>query len=665
MQDGAFPMQRSELLQHELSAAQWAEIDRLCDRYEDGWSPRRSDELAAWVQQIAPALRPSAAEELIALDRQLRAAACCPAEPPSYAEALRVAAIRSRNSNDSAERLAVDAAGSSLENNENSTAAAPTPARPFNASAADASTLSTSRSIGSRPARTQSRDPAADIPVQIGRYRITAYLSGGGQGDVFRAIHPTLNREVVIKWGRCCLGADAPEVQSLLREGRILAQLDHPNLVRVHDLDFHEGCPFLVLDFIPGRNLRQWRASHDVPPVQAARWVAQAARALAEVHRQGLVHLDIKPENILIDESGEARVVDFGLALLPELWGEQQAPLGCFRGTPSFASPEQARGTTQWADARADVFGLGALLFWLLTSRAPYQGETIDEVLALAAQCRFDRSALRGAPRTLAEITLRAMSIRPEDRHPSADALADDLEAWIVRQTAPNGKRRLLQAAAALALTAAVLIAVAASPLGRQVWRRGPAASAIEPAASDANDQSHQQPSRREGDADDRPAEHPAQPPNKPSGSSVEGPSAAAAPSATVGVPHEESPGRTTSPERSLAAAAPQSPPPLSEASRTENPSPLRWDREAGLLFLNGEVIRRVRVAQAGNIAKILDAFQSQQWPKWVKQPLGDEADRKTLFAACNSLNESLDRIRFRVSGNGVEWFFVDRDAPQ
>jgi len=661
-------MRRSESLHHALSAAQWGEIDRLCDRFEADWTPRRSEELAAWVRQAAADLRAAVAEELIALDRQLRAAAGCAAEPRSYAEALRVAARPAPNTEGAAgaaERPAVDSAGSSSNDERGSTATTATPARPTNAPAADDSTRSTSRSISRQRAHIRLRDPSAEIPVQIGRYRITAYLSGGGQGDVFRAIHPTLNREVVIKWGRCCFGDGAPEVQALLREGRILAQLDHPNLVRVHDLDFHEGCPFLVLDFIPGRSLRQRCASGDVAPLQAAQWTAQAARALAEVHRLGLVHLDIKPENILIDESGQARVVDFGLALMPELWADQQAPLGCFRGTPAYASPEQARGAIQWADARADVFGLGALLYWLLTSRAPYQGDTIDEVLAQAARCRFDRNALRGAPRPLAEMTLRAMSARPEDRHPSAEALADDLEAWIARQTAPGGKRNLVQAAAVVALSAVVLTALAASPLGQQVWRRWPAASVIEPAAPDANEQVPEALSRRAGDSRDLPSEHPAQRPSEPSGPSVDAAPRTDAPTATESAPPEKSPAQAASAGRDGAAAEPENPPPLQTAAPSENVATLRWDRQAGLLFLNGEVIRRVRVSQAGNIARILDAFESQRWPARVDQPLGGQADRKTLFAACSSLNESLDRIRFRVAGSGVEWFYVDRPAPQ
>lgn len=662
--------QRSESLQYTLSAAQWAEIDRLCDRYEADWSPQRSDDLAVWARQIAVDLRAAAAEELIALDRQLRAAAGCSAELPSYAEALHVAVPPSQHAAEVTERPAVGSACTFPNNARDLTAAATSPARPTNASAADDSTRSTNRSLGHVPAHFRLRDPTAEIPVQIGRYRITAYLSSGGQGDVFRAIHPTLNREVVIKWGRCCLGDGVPEVQALLREGRILAQLDHPNLVRVYDLDFYEGCPFLVLDFIAGRSLRQRRAAGDVAAVQAAKWTAQAARALAEVHRQGLVHLDIKPENVLIDDSDQARVVDFGLALLPELWAEPQAPLGCFRGTPAFASPEQARGATQWADARADVFGLGALLYWLLTSRAPYQGDTMDEVLALAAQCRFNRNALRGVPRPLAEITLRAMSARPEERYPSADALADELETWVSRQTAGSGTRRLLQAAAVLAPIALVLIALAASPLGQQVWRRWPAASAIELAPSAANDHAHQQPSRRDGDSHQRPDEQGVQRPTEPAASSVDAASSTDTPSADKGSASESAPGQTALVENRGAAAEPENPPPpgtapLSSASPAEDPSPLRWDRRAGILFLNDTVIRRVRVSQGGNIVKILDAFASQRWPRWVDRPLGDEADRKTLFAACSSLNESLDRIRFRVAGNGVEWFFADRPVPK
>lgn len=695
---------RSESLPHSLSAAQWSEIDRLCDRYEDHWGPHRSSELAAWVQQASDDLRAAAAEELIALDRQLRAAAGCPVEPPSYAEALRFTSRPSSVAGEEASRTSVAAFRPPPNDAHSSGEALSTPTTTANAAAAEHSTRSADGSVGSLPAGSRGHSRAAEIPVQIGRYRITAYLSGGGQGDVFRAIHPTLNREVVIKWGRCCFGDGAPEVQALLREGRILAQLDHPNLVRVHDLDFHEGCPFLVLDFIAGCSLRQWRASDKITPAQAARWTAQAARALAEVHRQGLIHLDIKPENILIDESGEARVVDFGLALMPELWAEQQAPLGCFRGTPAYASPEQARGATQWADARADVFGLGALLYWLLTSRAPYQGDTIDEVLAQAAQCRFDRAALRDVPRPLAEITLRAMSARPEDRHPSADALADDLDAWMIRQAAGGDKRRLFQAAGAFALTAAALIALVASPLGQQAGRRWMGTSAIESQAhqtghrpqpspmSQNNDRSADTTAHNSPTADDAPHEPEVIPVNA-AASPTEDLSAATsatasspapmtrvapstAPAPTVSSPTSPSPVLPGAGDSTGRAAA-DSPAPgelprraaPAEAERTpaepDGRPPLRWDRQTGALHWGDEVIRRVRVSQAGNIARILDAFESQRWPKQVNQPLGDQTDRKTLFAACSSLNESLGRIRFRVAGDGVEWFVVDRAAPQ
>lgn len=706
---------RSQSLQHSLSAAQWSEIDRLCDRYEDDWGPHRSSELAAWVQQASNDLRAAAAEELIALDRQLRSAAGCPAEPPSYAEALRLAVRPSSVAGEEASQTS--AAVSHCSPNDarclRKSLSTPTPAA--SDSAAEHSTRSTDGSVGSVSVNSRAGSRAAAIPAQIGRYRITAYLSGGGQGDVFRAIHPTLNREVVIKWGRNCFSDGAPEVEALLREGRILARLDHPNLVRVHDLDFHEGCPFLVLDFIPGRSVRQRCAAGEVAPAQAARWTAQAARALAEVHRHGLIHLDIKPENILIDDSGEAHVVDFGLAVMPELWAEQQAPLGCFRGTPAYASPEQARGAAQWADARADVFGLGALLYWLLTSRAPYQGDTIDEVLAQAAQCRFDRDALRGVPRPLAEIVLRAMSASPEDRHPSADALADDLDAWIVRQAAGGDKRRLFQTAGAFALAAAAVVALAASPMGQQAWRRWMGSSAIEPQARQTGIRPQPPPASQNNDCDGdntayaspnaadaadkstgSPASAAASPaenstpaasatgPSPTSGSRVAPVSTAESPTAaspTAQVPTVSSP---TAPLPVLPGVGRSSPRPAApsqtpdelpggvasaEADRTPAESdgrpPLRWDRQTGALHWGDEVIRRVRVSQAGNIVRILDAFESQKWPKQVDQPLGEQTDRKTLFAACNSLNESLGRIRFRVAGDGVEWFVVDRAAPQ
>ena len=130
--------------------------------------------------------------------------------------------------------------------------------------------------------------------------------------------------------------------------------------MRVFDLDFHEGRPYLVLDLIDGESLRHKVGDAPLPSREAARVVAQMARAIAAVHQRGFVHLDIKPDNVVVDGDGTAYLVDFGLAILPDVWSESRPGDGQFRGTPAFAAPEQAAGNAQAIGPRTDVFGLGA-----------------------------------------------------------------------------------------------------------------------------------------------------------------------------------------------------------------------------------------------------------------------------------------------------------------
>jgi serine/threonine protein kinase len=284
------------------------------------------------------------------------------------------------------------------------------------------------------PSRTESPGESSDLPEQtepparpesIGRYRIVGELDSGGQASVFRAVHPTLPRDLAIKIAHEPSSIDRSLMKS---DAEILCELDHPNLVRVHDLDIHEGRPFVVMEFVRGRTLQQVADQSLPSPDQAAAWVSAIARALEYVHGRGVVHQDIKPTNIMLDESGRPRLIDFGMSRWRHAWsGKRAGPSG---GTLAYMAPEQARGESERVGAPSDIFGLGGVLYFLLTGQTPFGGGTRNEQWRRASLCNFDRSALsaKRVPRRLERIVLKAMAAEPEDRYASAEEMASALE---------------------------------------------------------------------------------------------------------------------------------------------------------------------------------------------------------------------------------------------
>jgi predicted Ser/Thr protein kinase len=268
-------------------------------------------------------------------------------------------------------------------------------------------------------------------PGAIGRYLIVEMLGSGTQGEVYRVIHPRLGRDMVLKLGRQPVGED--EHASLVAEGRLLTDLEHINLVKIYDLDFHNDRPFLVMEYVHGRNLEDYARDEPIPPRRAAALVAKLAGALAMVHRRGVIHRDIKPRNILIDESGEPRLIDFGLARLRHAWSERTDHT--WGGTLAYMAPEQARLEHDRIGPRSDVFGLGAVFYFLLTGRPPFVGETADEIWARARRCDFDAGALRAAkvPRRLERVCLKALAADPAQRYPTADQFRRALERFLRR----------------------------------------------------------------------------------------------------------------------------------------------------------------------------------------------------------------------------------------
>jgi tRNA A-37 threonylcarbamoyl transferase component Bud32 len=298
------------------------------------------------------------------------------------------------------------------------------------------------------------------VPRTIGKYHVLRVLDQGGQAQVYLAVHPGLAKEVVIKLGFFPVDGQSEHARRLVAEARLLAELEHPNLARVYDLDFHEGRPYLVMEYVRGFNLRQYAQWNQPTARQAAELIARTARAVHAVHGRGVLHRDIKPQNILVDEAGQPRLIDFGLARICQGWADDSPPTGEISGTAQFMSPEQARGDAGRLGQRADVFALGAVLYYLLTGKVPFAGNSPRECLAKAVECDFDRDALRrpGIPPRLAATCLRAMQSDPDRRYADADQFAAALD----RACRPS--RRLFVGAVAAGLAAAIL---AALTLGR------------------------------------------------------------------------------------------------------------------------------------------------------------------------------------------------------
>lgn len=291
----------------------------------------------------------------------------------------------------------------------------------------------------------------AKRPAAIGKYHVVGELDSGGQALVYRALHPLLGKDVAIKWGRNPAHLETADRDRIVAEGRLLAELEHPNIARVFDLDFHEDRPFLAMEYVRGCDLKGYLRQQRLTPRQAARVVAEVARAVAAAHRRGITHLDITPRNILLAEDGRPRLIDFGLAQLRHAWGESEAgPVG---GTPGFMAPEQARGESESIGPLSDIFALGGVLYYLLVNEAPFPGADRYRVLQRTCEGKVDLSPLgtAKAPRTLTAICRRTLAADPQQRYPSADALADDLERYLRRP-----RRRLVLLLASLALLLAL-----------------------------------------------------------------------------------------------------------------------------------------------------------------------------------------------------------------
>jgi serine/threonine protein kinase len=311
-----------------------------------------------------------------------------------------------------------------------------------------------------QPATREPIAPAAGRPDSIGKYQVIEGLGRGGQADVFRAVHPHLpGRDVVIKWFHQSL-TDQGQTD-LFEEGRVLASLDDPGIARIYDVDVHQSRPFMVLEHIAGCTLRDLLQQRQFSAREAAGLVAELARTLSRVHRQGVWHRDLKPANILIHDAGRPRLLDFGLAWMNRTWEQPDRREGDVSGTFAYMSPEQANGETGRIGPATDIFGLGAILYHLLTGRPPY--EDADPMVvweqARKAEVLPPRRLNPNLPRALARICLKALAADPDQRYKSAGDLERALRGFLRRG------RVAAAAASGLLLSALVAIGVAYWPV--------------------------------------------------------------------------------------------------------------------------------------------------------------------------------------------------------
>ena len=267
----------------------------------------------------------------------------------------------------------------------------------------------------------------------LGRFRIVRELGRGGMGVVYEALQTQINRPVAIKVILAGEFAQTAELRRFQVEAESVARLDHPNIVPVFEVGEERGRPYFTMKLCTGGSLDDHLDRYRASPREVASLVARIARAVHHAHRRGILHRDLKPSNILLDAEGEPLVADFGLARVLDA-DHELTRTGTLLGSPPYMAPEQAMGSRGDLTTATDVYGLGTILYALLSGRPPFRGATPLETLD---QVRHREPEPPGGPghpvdRDLRTVCLKCLEKDPKRRYESAGELAEDLERWLV-----------------------------------------------------------------------------------------------------------------------------------------------------------------------------------------------------------------------------------------
>jgi WD40 repeat protein/tetratricopeptide (TPR) repeat protein/tRNA A-37 threonylcarbamoyl transferase component Bud32 len=438
----------------EIPASEWTWINDIADRFELAWKHGARPLIEDYLAAVDESRRAALLEELLRVETELRRRA---GEKPN-AEVYR---SRFPSSDALIDAIFGRQPGRSEASDDRPDSMTTAPVVADSELGGDGET-----------------DPAPGTRIRyFGDYELIKELGRGGMGIVYKARQLSLNRPVALKMIRSAALASEDELRRFQNEAEAVALLDHPHIVPILEVGNHDGQRYFSMKLIGGSSLDKTLAAYTADPNSAARLLQKAALAVHHAHQRGILHRDLKPANILLDEQGEPYVTDFGLA--KRVQGDSELTYsGSIMGTPAYMAPEQASGRRGAVTTSSDVYGLGAILYALLTGRAPFGGDSIDETLE---QVRSDSPAPPSkinprVPRDLEVICRKCVEKEPARRYASAQALAEDLGRYLAGEpitARPTGAlergwlwcKRNPWLAAAIGSTAAGLVIVAALSL--------------------------------------------------------------------------------------------------------------------------------------------------------------------------------------------------------